>query len=449
MKISVTSLRDHFGSVASSGVKYIAGELLERTELNTSAKGRHMHIVRARHPNTEVRGSVHDSHSPTIAGNDLVQALAALGGELASKDSATFRLVVEGRPRALPPILQHEFCQIASQVVRNAFGHAHARQIEAEVRYGARLLRLRIRDDGKGIAASDSEDGYRELRGINDYVKRIGGRLDVWGGGETGSEVELTIPAFIAFPTRYRNDRHQAALELNVRLEERTRIARDLHDTLLQSFQGLILRFQAAYNLLPERPAEGLKTLESAIDHAAKTITEGRDIVQGLRSPTAEADDLALAIKALGEEFESGEISGGGVEFFVDVEGTPRDLHPIIQDEIYRIAGEALCNAFRHSQARRIEVAIGYGERRLRLCVRDNGKGINPEILGEHGRAGHWGLAGMSERAELIGGHLEVWSELRSGTEVDLTIPAYVAYKSASSRRLQLFKKRQLAKTSA
>lgn len=237
-------------------------------------------------------------------------------------------------------------------------------------------------------------------------------------------------------------------MRLEERVNERTRIARDLHDTLLQSFQGLMLRLQGAYKLIPVRPAEGLKTLQSAIEDAAQAITEGRDIVQGLRSSTVETNDLALALKALGADLASGQTDGGSVEFFVEVEGTPRDVHPIIQNKIHRIAGEALRNAFRHAKARRIDLAIGYGERRLRLYVRDNGKGIDPEILGEHGRAGHWGLAGMRERAELIGGHLEVWSESGSGTEIELTIPASIAYETSPvRRRSQLLKKVQLAKT--
>jgi signal transduction histidine kinase len=120
----------------------------------------------------------------------------------------------------------------------------------------------------------------------------------------------------------------------------------------------------------------------------------------------------------------------------VHVEGTTRDLAPLVREEVYRIAGEAVRNAFRHSQAERIEVEIRYDRRQLRLRVRDNGKGMDPEVLGGGGRPGHHGLPGMQERARLIGGNLVVWSELNSGTEVELTIPAPVAYaKSAAARR--------------
>jgi signal transduction histidine kinase len=244
----------------------------------------------------------------------------------------------------------------------------------------------------------------------------------------------------------YRYRLHQIAQGFNVRMEarvdERTRIARELHDTLLQSFQGLMLRFQVAHDELPGRPAQARQTLENALDQAAQAITEGRDAVQGLRSSTVETNDLARAIGTLGEELAGDETNSNRVESFVDVEGTPRDVHPILRDEIYRIAGEALRNAFRHAQARRIEVAIGYGEREFRLRVRDDGKGIDPEVLDGQARAGHFGLPGMRERAELIGGHLEIWSQQESGTQVELSIPASRAYGTSPARRFRWFAKK-------
>jgi signal transduction histidine kinase len=124
------------------------------------------------------------------------------------------------------------------------------------------------------------------------------------------------------------------------------------------------------------------------------------------------------------------------------VEGTPRDVHPILRDEIYRIAGEAMRNAFRHAQARRIEVTIWYGEPQFRLRVHDDGRGIAPEVLEKRGRVGHWGLAGMRERAELIGGHLELRSRQGSGTQVELSIPASLAYGTSPARRLRWFAKK-------
>ena len=228
---------------------------------------------------------------------------------------------------------------------------------------------------------------------------------------------------------------HQFAIGLEARVNERTRIARDLHDTLLQSFHGLILRFQAATNLLPERPVEAKQRFESAIDQAAQAVTEGRDAVQGLRSSTVETNDLAMAISALGEELAADGTIANSALFRMAVEGTPRNLHPILRDEVYRIAGETLRNAFRHAQARQIEVEIRYDAQQFRLRVRDDGKGIDPEILGEQPRPGHFGLHGMRERAKIVGGQLDVWSELDSGTEVELSIPASRAYATPSTRR--------------
>jgi ligand-binding sensor domain-containing protein/signal transduction histidine kinase len=228
----------------------------------------------------------------------------------------------------------------------------------------------------------------------------------------------------------------QVARQFNIRLEERvserTRIARDLHDTLLQSFHGLLLRFQTVSNLLPL--GEPKQKLDSAIDQAAQAITEGRDAVQGLRSSTVETSDLALALNVLGEELVGHESNPNSAEFHVAVEGTPRNLHPILRDEVYRIAGEALRNAFRHAQAHRIEVEIRYDERQLRLRVRDDGKGIDPKLLREDGRAGHYGLHGMRERAKVVGGKLAVWSELDSGTEIELSIPASHGSETSAAR---------------
>ena len=224
-------------------------------------------------------------------------------------------------------------------------------------------------------------------------------------------------------------------LRVEERVNERTRIARDLHDTLLQSFHGLMLRFQAASNMFATRPTEAKQTLDSAIDEAAQAITEGRDAVQGLRSSTAVSNDLACAINTLAQELASRETNPNAAEFHVEVEGTPRDLHPILRDEVYRIAGEAVRNAFNHAQAQAIEVEIRYDDRQLRLRFRDDGKGIDAKYVKEDGRPGHYGLRGMRERAKLIGGRLAVWSELDSGTEVELKIPASRAYQTSPARR--------------
>jgi PAS domain S-box-containing protein len=232
--------------------------------------------------------------------------------------------------------------------------------------------------------------------------------------GYVGSNVDIT-------------DRKRAE-ELDTRVHERTRIARELHDTLLQSFHGLLLRFQTASTLLPSRPEEAREILDKAINAASQAIIEGRDAVQALRSSTAEINDLAAAIKMFGEEFATRESGSLSPAFRVEVDGKPRSLHPARQEEVHRIAAEALGNAFRHALARNIEVEIRYEERQFRIRIRDDGKGIDPEVLSAGRREGHFGLHGMKERAEIADGKLEIWSRDGSGTEIDLTIPAASAY---------------------
>jgi signal transduction histidine kinase len=232
----------------------------------------------------------------------------------------------------------------------------------------------------------------------------------------------------VLYQYRVRRLNHEFEMALDVRVGERTRIARDLHDTLLQSFHGLLLRFQTVSLLLPERPIEAKEKLDSAIEQAAGAITEGRDAVQGLRASAVERNDLALAINTLGEELQTDSTDRQPLSFRVAVEGEARNLHPIIRDEIYKIAAEALRNAFRHSRARQVEVEIRYDHEQFRLRVRDDGKGINPAILSGQSREGHYGLPGMRERAKMVGGELAIWSKEESGTEVELSIPTSKAY---------------------
>jgi len=265
--------------------------------------------------------------------------------------------------------------------------------------------------------------------------------------------VACVVALFSLLWALYQLRLRQLAQRFNMRLEERvgerTRIARDLHDTLLQSFHGVMLHFQTGINLLPEpaepRTAEARKTLEKAMHQAKRAIVEGREAIQGLRSSVAETNDLALAMRTLGEELAA---NANSTAFQVDVEGAPRDLHPILRDEVYRITGEGIRNAFRHADAKQIEVEIHYDDRWLRVRVRDDGKGIDPKLITEDGREGHFGLRGMRERAKLIGGNLTVWSELGAGTEVELSIPSSYAYLAPSEGQLMRSTEKFLAKLS-
>ena len=231
---------------------------------------------------------------------------------------------------------------------------------------------------------------------------------------------------------RLRQVRHQFEITLDARVSERTRIARELHDTLLQSAHGMLLRFQTVSHLLPGRPAEAKEKLDSAIDLTADFITEARDQVQGLRESTIQANDLALAISTLGKELATD--SNHRPAFRVAVEGQSRDLHPILRDEVYKVAAEAMRNAFLHANAEQVEVEIRYDNERFRLRVRDDGKGIDAAILSAQSLEGHYGLPGMRERATLIGGKLTIWSEVDAGTEVELRVPAEIAYATVGRR---------------
>jgi signal transduction histidine kinase len=233
-------------------------------------------------------------------------------------------------------------------------------------------------------------------------------------------------------------------LRLEERVRERTRIARELHDTLLQSFQGVLMKFHAVTYMLPDRP-EARKMLEDVAEQARGAIVEGRDALQGLRSSTVVSHDLAQAIGTLGEGLAADQTGENASDFRVQVEGTPRNVAPLVWGEAYRVAGEALRNAFRHAHASLIEVDIRYDPRRLRVLVRDDGKGIDQKVVDAGGRAGHHGLPGMRERANMVGGKLAVLSKLDSGTEVEMTVPASLAYaKSPVTRRWMFWVRRNV-----
>ena len=256
----------------------------------------------------------------------------------------------------------------------------------------------------------------------------------------------LCVAAFLAllwalYQFRLRQLARQFNFRLEERVNERTRIARDLHDTMLQTFQGLLLKFYGLSVRLADRP-EAQQELEGLLEEGQQAINEGRETVQGLRSSTVIANDLARAFTTLGEELAAKQDSHNPLAFQVEVEGETRDLHPILRDEVYRIAGEALRNAFQHSGAARIEVRIRYDDRQFWVCIRDNGKGIDPEVLDGGGREGHYGLPGMHERAKLAGGRLVVSSRVNSGTEAEIIIPAARAYAKSRSPRRSAFLRR-------
>jgi signal transduction histidine kinase len=216
---------------------------------------------------------------------------------------------------------------------------------------------------------------------------------------------------------------------METRLAERERIARELHDTVLQAAYGLILRFQAVAERMP--PSDPTRvTIEDTLTRAEQVVAEGRRRVDGLRTQSDDGNGLLTALAAVGKDVVA---SADGVVTVLS-EGRPRALHTIVRDEVYWIAREAMVNALRSANTRRVEVEVSY--RRADLCVRirDDGRGIDPAVLEAGGRPGHWGIRGMRERAGRIGAAFDIWTGADAGTEVSLTIPAAVAYREPAGR---------------
>jgi signal transduction histidine kinase len=224
-------------------------------------------------------------------------------------------------------------------------------------------------------------------------------------------------------------------LRFEERLAERTRIAQELHDTLLQSFQGLILRFQTANQILLSNPSEAKEALEGALDRADQALSESRKAIQGIRSDSFSDRDIERALGVLMNELASDMYVTKGKRrtTSVIVEGQPKTVNPWACEEICKIAREALRNAFTHGDAQHVESEIAFSKEFLRVRFRDDGVGIDPTALEEGLRAGHWGLTGMKERAKRLGGHLSMWSKPNVGTEVEVTIPASNAFESGRS----------------
>jgi ligand-binding sensor domain-containing protein/signal transduction histidine kinase len=214
------------------------------------------------------------------------------------------------------------------------------------------------------------------------------------------------------------------------RLADRARIAQDLHDTLLQGVISASMQLDVAQDDLPEdSPAR--PRLQRLLLQMRQFTDEGRKALQGLRtidnSVTVEA-----AFQGMTNELATSQSSG----HLVHVEGDTHPLKTAVFDEVYRIGREAYLNAVAHASAREIEIIVEYGFHAFRLRVRDDGCGINPGIL-NHGREGHWGLAGMRERAKAIGSDLAIHSRPSGGTDVELRVPAAIAYERGASSRIQ------------
>ena len=247
--------------------------------------------------------------------------------------------------------------------------------------------------------------------------------------------VVFLVGLFLIYQLRLQQVARQVRERMQERLDERERIARDLHDTLLQSVQGLILKLDAGVKKIPrDEPAR--ETMEKALDYADEVLAEGRDRVRNLRANSIATGGLPMAFQRVAEETPQ----GSDVLFKTVVEGNVRPLHQMVREESYCIGREALVNALTHSGGRHVEVEITYDPRQFRLRIRDDGRGLDPRILKE-GRQDHWGLKGMQERAARIGAELNLWSRPDTGTEVELTVPGATAYRASQSKSKNWFRR--------
>ncbi|MBV9222610.1 MAG: hypothetical protein JOY85_01175, partial [Acidobacteriaceae bacterium] len=209
------------------------------------------------------------------------------------------------------------------------------------------------------------------------------------------------------------------------RLKERTRIAQELHDTLLQGFLSASMHAQVANEQLPP-DSQAKANMARAIQSMRQVIEEGRNAVRGLRSSSSGSLNLEKFLLRVQQEIASVGGAGEIPEFRVMVQGRERALHPLLRDELCRIGQEALMNAFRHAKAKNVEVHLDYSHSKLHMIIRDDGRGIDPQVL-QSGRDGHWGLSGMRERADRIGAHLQIATSA-AGTEIAISVPGNVAF---------------------
>jgi signal transduction histidine kinase/ligand-binding sensor domain-containing protein len=269
------------------------------------------------------------------------------------------------------------------------------------------------------VIACNNDGVWNEVGAVLDFQIAAAWYQTWWFRG-------LCAVAFIAavwslYALRLTQATSRIRMEEKARLVERERIARELHDTLLQGFQGLVLRFQSVLDRLPD--ARSRKLMEDVLSRADEILLEGRERIHDLRSTTTEAQDLSKALASFGQELADGRRG----TFSLSLVGTPRQLAPKVFEEANRIGREALSNAFAHADASKIEAELSYDDEFVRLRVRDDGRGIDQRVI-DSGKAKHWGLFGMRERADAIGGKLSIWSRASAGTEVELAIPAEMAY---------------------
>lgn len=390
-----------------------------------------------------------------------VQAVAGGDGRIwvANRDGVAFVDPDRLPHNRLPPPVLIRSLTAGDRVYRDPAGLALAAGTRTlEIAFTAPSLvvprRVRFRYRLQGVDENWVEAGNRRLAsyanlGPGRYRFQVVAANDDGVWNETGATLEFEIPPtfvqgwpfrllcvlllvaalWLAFALRLRAMARRIRSRMAERLAERERIARELHDTLLQSVQSLTMRFQLAVDDLPAQ-APARPALEQAIDRADAVIAEGRDRVRDLRLPR-EAGDLRAIIETILDQQDF----CPDVARTVTVSGAVRTLDPLALDEITRIAAEALFNVRRHAAAARVDVEIGY-HANFTLQVTDDGRGIDPRIVERGGKDGHFGLSGMRERAERLRGRLTLRRIPEGGTQVALSVPGSVAYQQARGRFL-------------
>jgi signal transduction histidine kinase/ligand-binding sensor domain-containing protein len=238
--------------------------------------------------------------------------------------------------------------------------------------------------------------------------------------------ITALLVVWAMYRLRVRQITRAASASFDGRLQERTRMARDLHDTFLQTIQGSKLVADDALDASTD-PVRMRRAMEQLSVWLGRATEEGRAALNSLRTSTTEKNDLAAAFRRAIEECRI----HSSMKASLSVVGEMREMHPIVRDEVYRIGYEAIRNACVHSQASQLQVELTY-DHDLALRMSDNGVGMDSAFV-DRGKDGHFGLQGMRERAARIVGKLTVVSSDASGTEIKLVVPGSIVYSKPTS----------------
>jgi signal transduction histidine kinase len=280
---------------------------------------------------------------------------------------------------------------------------------------------LRPRDYRFRVIASNNDGLWNETGATFTFSVAPAYYQTAWFQGLSAGA--LLLAGWGAYRARLFTVARRLRAQFETRAADRARIAEELHDTLIQDLAALSLQAEVADDQLPDEPHAAKHTLLSLRARMQRVVSDGRRGMMALHLGVAGSADLADALSRAAQEFRG----PNAPPFHVVVQGKPRPLHPLVGDEVYRIAREAIANAFRHAAARQIDVEVSFTSDDLRVRVHDDGRGVSEEVI-EAGRPGHFGLPGMRKRAKQIGATLKVWSRVGEGTEVAVIVPGRSAF---------------------